>query len=157
MCILTKNFLRSLGERLLPPEMICTPKITYTVDFANIKNDSRYNDFMELQHCNVGDTGTIYCEQLGINTIQKVVKKTYNPITNEVTSIVLGNMKNSLTRWDKYSETISSGNSANDKRLNAMKSEIDNNIALTFGTYKRLNNYTYTELSAYTYKLLGGN
>lgn len=135
---------------------VCTPKITYTVIFANIKNDSRYSDFMELQHCNVGDTGTIYCEQLGINTIQKVIKKTYNPITNEVTSLILGNMKSSLTRWDKYSGTISSGSSANDKRLNAIKSEIDNNIALTFGTYKRLNNYVYTELSAYTYKILGG-
>lgn len=135
---------------------VCTPKISYTVDFANIKNDSRYSEFLELQHCNVGDTGTIYCEQLGINTVQRVVKKTYNPLTNEVTSIVLGNLKSSLTRLDKFSNTISSGNSANDKRLSAMKSEIDNNIALTFGTYKRLNNYTYAELSSYNYKILGG-
>lgn len=82
------------------------PKINYKVKFANLKNMDLYKDFIGLAECNVGDTGNIYCEELGISTLQKVIKKTTDLLTGDVVSIELGNLNSSLTRQDKYSTMV---------------------------------------------------
>ena len=88
------------------------PKINYKVKFANLKNADLYKDFIGLAECNVGDTGYIYCEELGISTLQKVIKKTTDLLTGDVVSIELGNMQSSLTRQDKYSTMVYDNSSA---------------------------------------------
>ena len=88
------------------------PKINYKVKFANLKNMDLYKDFIGLAECNVGDTGYIYCEELGISTLQKVVKKTVDLLTGDTVSVELGNMQSSLTRQDKYSNLVYDDSSA---------------------------------------------
>ena len=88
------------------------PKINYKVKFANLKNTDLYKDFIGLAECNIGDTGNIYCEELGISTLQKVIKKTVDVLTGDTISVELGNMQSSLTRKDKYSSMVYDDSSA---------------------------------------------
>lgn len=106
-------------------DTIRTPKVSYKIVFANLKNIELYKDFIKLQNYNIGDTVWIYCEELGIATLQKVVKKTVDVITGDTISMELGNMYNSLTRSDKFSNTISSGSAA-DKANAALEKELKN-------------------------------
>lgn len=75
----------------------CQPSINYRVSYADLKNYDLYKDFIGLQECNLGDTGTIYHELLGISTTQQIVKKTINGINGETISSELGNLRKSLT------------------------------------------------------------
>lgn len=106
-----------------------TPKVTYEISIASIKNDPKYKDFLELQNYEVGDTGYVYCEPLQINTLQRVMAVKRDELTDTVISITLGNMQNSLIRPSYMGNTISSGNSLNDKQLAAVQEQMDD---LTF-------------------------
>ena len=75
----------------------CQPSFNYRIIFADLKNYDLYKDFIGLQECNLGDTGTIYHELLGISTTQQIVKKTINGITGETISIELGSLRKSFT------------------------------------------------------------
>ena len=90
----------------------CYPKINYKCNYANLKNADLYKDFIGLKEYNVGDTGYIYCEELGISTLQKIIKKTVDVLTGSTVSIELGNMQDSLTRKDKYSSMVYDKSSA---------------------------------------------
>ena len=103
-------------------KMYCQPSINYKVTFANLKNVELYKDFIGLQECNIGDTGQIYCEELGIVTTQKIIKKTIDCLSESTVEIELGNLSSSLTRRDKYMGTISIGTSA-DKAAEAAAEE----------------------------------
>lgn len=92
--------------------MYCQPSINYKVTFANLKNCDLYEGFTGLQECNVGDTGEIFCEELGISTTQKIIKKTIDVLTNSTVSVELGNLSSSLTRRDKYAGVIRTETSA---------------------------------------------
>ena len=123
----------------------CQPKINYKVNFANLQNVELYKDFIGLQNCNVGDTGTIYCEALGIATQQKIVKKTIDVLNHSTVSIELGNLSSSLTRKDRYSGTIRVGNSAT-KAAEAAAEEARKAFALSIKNWKDMLNNKYTEV-----------
>lgn len=98
-----------------------TPKITYTVKFANLKNAELYKDFINLANYNVGDSGTIYSEELEINTNQTIIEKKIDILTGETTSITLGNFPRSLTRKERYSNTITRADNIIDKVVSPLK------------------------------------
>lgn len=98
-----------------------TPRITYTVKFANLKNAELYKDFINLANYNVGDVGTIYSEELEINTTQTIIKKVIDAITGETTSITLGNFPRSLTRKEKFSNTITRADNIIDRVVSPYK------------------------------------
>lgn len=87
-------------------EQYWTPTISYSVQFANIKNAELYKDFTGLANYNVGDSGTIYSEELGINTTQTIVSREYDVLKQEVTSITLGNFHPSFVRRQRFDNTI---------------------------------------------------
>lgn len=97
--VLGKDMSDWFGEHWLP-------KITYSVKFANLHNAELYKDFINLKNFGVGDTGIIKHERLGIETTQRIISRTYDVLNDEVTSITLGNFKNSITRRQRYSNTI---------------------------------------------------
>ena len=43
-------------------------------------------DFINLQRCEIGDTGIIHNQRLDISNVQKIVKKTVDGITGDVIS-----------------------------------------------------------------------
>ena len=110
-------------------DTINTPKVTYEVKIASIKGDPKYKDFLDLQNYEVGDTGYVYCEPLQINTLQRVMAIKRNELTDTIESITLGNMQNSLIRPSYMGNTITSGNTVNDKQLSAVQEQVDD---LTF-------------------------
>ena len=81
--------------------------INYKVTFANLKNVDEYKDFINLQRCEIGDTGIIHNERLDISNVQKIVKKTVDGITGDVISIELGTAKGTITRPKKFTNTTS--------------------------------------------------
>lgn len=83
------------------------PSITYTVNVAKLKHSEMYKSFTNLANFNVGDTGTVYSEELGISTEQKIIKKVTDALTGEVTSLTLGNFKRSIARRDRFENTLS--------------------------------------------------
>lgn len=131
----------------------CFPDINYTVTFANLKDTELYKDFLNLQDCNVGDTGTIYHEELGISTVQKVIKKTVDVLTGETTSIELGKLKSSFTRTPT-TYNVSSGNSDADKVARQL-AELNK---ITIGTnIANVEKYIIREIENYTISTLEGN
>lgn len=86
----------------------CQPSFNYRISFADLKNYDLYKDFIGLQECNLGDTGTIYHELLGISTTQQIVKKTINGITGETISIELGSLRKSFTSDGRINGSVDS-------------------------------------------------
>lgn len=129
------------------------PKINYKVKFANLKNADLYKDFIGLAECNVGDTGNIYCEELGISTLQKVIKKTIDVLTGDTVSIELGNMQSSLTRADKYSTLIYDDSSAA-KAAKAAEEEARQAEALAIKIWRDGLSTTYSRVKKMTWREL---
>lgn len=129
------------------------PDINYTVTFANLKDSELYKDFLGLQKCEIGDTGTIYHEELGISTVQKVIKKTIDALTGETTSIELGKLRGSFTRTPT-TYNISSGNSDTDKIARQL-AELNK---ITIGTnITNIEKYIIREVENYNISTLEGN
>lgn len=131
------------------------PKLNYKVKFANLKNLDLYKDFIGLQECNVGDTGYIYCEELGISTLQKVIKKTTDLLTGDVLSIELGNLNSSLTRQDKYSTMIYDDSSAA-KAAKAASEEAQKALATSIKTWSDGLRLRWNDLRKFTWHDIKG-
>lgn len=123
----------------------CYPKINYKCNYANLKNADLYKDFIGLQECNVGDTGYIYCEELGISTLQKIIKKTTDVLTGSTVSIELGNMQDSLTRKDKYNSLVYDKSSAA-KAAEAAAEEARKAFASSLKTWGDCRRYYWKDL-----------
>lgn len=95
------------------------PSVNYRVSFANLRNQPLYEGFLGLQHCEVGDTGTITNRAIDISTTQQIIKRVYDPLTDTVVSVELGNTRGSITKKSVYSNTITSGQSPIEKQLAA--------------------------------------
>lgn len=102
-------------------EQYFAPKVTYKLKMAALRNDPKYAEFLNLQNYRYGDSGTIYCPELDIETTQKIIEVEKNELTGEIISITLGNMRNSFTRPTYKGSTISSGYSVDDKNAVAMQ------------------------------------
>ena len=134
---------------------ICVPHVSYTVVFANLKNVELYKNFINLQNYNIGDTVDIYCEELDITTNQKVVKKTIDAITNNTISIELGASRSSLTRKDKFGQTIAK-NTAEHKENLALKEELRLTKLKMLGSWGGAELFTWKELEQFTWEEVQG-
>lgn len=100
------------------------PQVSYEIQFAALKRDPRYSEFEIIQNFNYGDSGTIYCPELDINTIQKITEIVKDEINGEIISMKLGNITESLVRPTFLGSTISSGHSISD-RLSSRISKLE--------------------------------
>lgn len=82
------------------------PKINVRVNYADLSRTELYKDYIAAKHCNVGDTGTVKNEELGIEAKLKVIRKTTDILKDEVTSIEFGNLAATLTAPKIMSQTI---------------------------------------------------
>lgn len=128
------------------------PNISFVVEFATLKNDPKYAEFTNLQNCNVGDTGHIYCEPLKIDVTLKIVAKKINDITGETISVTVNNMHNSFVRQNYMGNTISSGNSAADKQMAALRQELRNTRLKMLTTWRSAAVFTWGEASQFTWR-----
>lgn len=98
---------------------VSVPKITYEIKIASLGRDPRYKEFADLQNYNYGDSGTIYCPELDIETTQRITEVEKDELTGDITRMVLGNLRESLSRPNYMGSTISSGNTIADKQNRA--------------------------------------
>ena len=95
---------------------VSTPIISIEINVAAIKNDPKYSDYLNLQNFDVGYSGQIYVEHLGIDVSMKIVSIRRNELTGEAISITLGNCRGSLIRQTVLSQTIVPNNSIEAKQ-----------------------------------------
>lgn len=79
---------------------------SYTVSFADLKAYEEYSDVKNLATCEVGDTGTVYDEELDIYTVQKIISKKIDIINQMTTSVILGSFIPSIADLDKYKNNV---------------------------------------------------
>lgn len=132
-------------------ESMYQPGVSYKVRFADLKNDARYSGFIDLQHCEVGDSGTVYCEELDIVTTQRVVQKVYDVLHDKVISIELGNKSPGLTRVDRYAGTIT-GNTAADKANEKTQADLHNTKLKLLSTWAGARSFTWKEAREFKWK-----
>lgn len=82
------------------------PKINVKVNYADLSKTELYKDYIEAKRCNVGDTGTVKNEELGIEAKLKVIRKTTDILKDEVVSIEFGNLAATITAPKIMSQTI---------------------------------------------------
>lgn len=128
------------------------PKVTYDMSLANLKNDPRYVDFMRLQDYHYGDSGSIYCPELDIDTVQKIVAEQRDELTGDVLRMTLGNLKNSWVRPSLLAGTVSSGSSVEDKQRKALQEELKKTKLKALPDWKSARTYTWAEIRQFNWK-----
>lgn len=127
------------------------PRITYTVSLADVRNNPDYQEFGNLPEYNVGDSGRIYDERLGIYTEQRIIRRKVDRLTGLVKEVTFGNTERSLTRKPKFANTIAT---ADDKYLLNQMTQAE---AKNLGTWADAAKYTWGELARFTWGQVGGN
>ena len=97
---------------------------SYQATFADLPRTDAYHDFAALEYQEVGDTGTVYDEDLDINTVQKIVEKRIDVLTQTAISATLGSTPASITRPKTYANTVSNTLTAEDKAQTAALADI---------------------------------
>lgn len=128
------------------------PKVTYEMSLANLKTDPRYADFLQLQDYHYGDSGSIYCPELGIDTVQKIVAEQRDELTGDVLRMTLGNLKNSWVRPSLLAGTVSSGSTVEDKQRKALQEELKKTKLKALPDWKSARTYTWAEMRQFTWK-----
>lgn len=129
------------------------PKVTYTVQFANLRDTELYKDFIGLQEYNVGDTVVIYSEELEAETQQKIMRKVTDAITGRTIEITLGNLQGGLTRKDKMGSTISGSQvDQTQKAQQALQEELHKTKLKLYATWETAKVNTWQEASEFTWQ-----
>ena len=103
----TKEQIRAAAVKYIEDNDIGRPKVNLKVDFVKLSQYSGYEEYEPLEDIRLCDTVSIYFEKLGVSTSAKCIAMDFNPLTERITSIELGDAKNTLadtiadqeTRW----------------------------------------------------------
>ena len=103
----TVQQLRAAAVKYIEDNDIGRPKVNLKVDFVKLSQYSGYEEYEPLEDIRLCDTVSIYFEKLGVSTSAKCISMDFNPLTERITSIELGDAKNTLadtiadqeTRW----------------------------------------------------------
>lgn len=134
---------------------VSTPKVSIEVSVANIRSDPKYKEFLNLQNMDVGYTGTVYFEQMGIDVDLKIVSIKRNELTGEAIQITLGNAPNSFIRSPVCSQTIVPNGSVEAKQaqtIKDMQTEIENVKLKSMKYWNGMKNYTWADVKKYKWE-----
>lgn len=95
---------------------------SYSVKYNDIPLD---DPFRALETCEVGDTGTITDSELGITTAQKVIKTVTDLLTGRRLSTETGTWKRSIARKQKWSDTVTVNQTAEQKQIAKLNSDLN--------------------------------
>lgn len=132
-----------------------TPKVSIDVTVANLKNDPKYKDFVDLQNLDVGYTGNVYFEQFGIDINLKIVSIRRNELTGEAIQIVLGNSQGSFVKSPVMSQTIvpnSSVSAIQAQTLQDMQTEIETVKLKSMRTWGGIKAYKWADVQKYKWE-----
>lgn len=94
---------------------ITKPRLTLKCNYAELSDTDLYKDYIDAKHCNVGDSGTVYCEDLGITQTMKVVRKKKDLINKDKIEITFGSKLASITSPEYMSQTINNSKFTNNE------------------------------------------
>lgn len=97
---------------------------SYQVTFADLPQTEEYKGFANLASHEVGDTGRVYDQDLDIDTVQKVVEKKIDVLTQTALSATLGSIPASITQQRSYANTVTNNQSAEEKANTVLAQEI---------------------------------
>ena len=97
---------------------------SYQVTFADLPRMDDYAGFAGLASQEVGDTGRVYDEDLDIDTVQKIVEKKIDVLTQTAISATLGSTPASITQAKAYSNTVTNNATAENKATAVLAQEI---------------------------------
>lgn len=102
---------------------------SYQINFADLLALDEYRAFANMRTQEVGDIGTVYDETLDIRTIQKVVEKKIDVLTQTAISVTLGSVPGSITQPKSYANTVSNVLTVDEKAWTVLESEFYEEIA----------------------------
>lgn len=147
------NFEQLMADGRAYFDSVYQPKVTYTVQFANLRDTELYKDFIGLQEYNVGDTVVIYSEELEAETQQKIMRKVTDAITGRTIEITLGNLQGGLTRKDKMGSTISGSQvDQAQKAQQALQEELRKTKLKLYATWETAKVNTWQEASEFVWQ-----
>ena len=150
------NFERLVQDGQALWEQMRYPRVSYTANIAALGNDPKYAEFIGLQDYRYGDSGTVYCPELGLTTVQKIVSVDKNELTGDIIRIQLGNLKKSIIRPSYMSSTITSGATVEDKINRSTQAELKKLKIRSLGTWGDVRKYKWQELTDLTFKNMKG-
>lgn len=98
-----------------------TPKITYSIDMADISNTNEYQGLKDLVNVSLGDTVKCRNRRLDIETTARVTSLVYDCILERAKSIVLGD--NELNIFDRYTQVYDVVYNVIDPETNSLMAE----------------------------------
>ena len=129
-----------------------TPTVSIEVSVANLKNDPKYADFVNLQNLDVGYIGTIFMEQLNINIDLKIVSIKRDELTGEALQVVLGSARGSFVRSPVMSQTIVGNGTILGKQeleMQAMKNQMEDLTLKQMRTWGGMKNYSWAAVKEF--------
>lgn len=97
------------------------PKITYSIDMADISYTNEYEGLKDLVNVSLGDTVKCRNRRLDIETNARVTNLVYDCIMERTKSIVLGD--NELNIFDRYTQTYDAVSNVIDPETNSLIAE----------------------------------
>lgn len=128
----------------------CRPKITYTIDLIDVRNNPDFAVFTNNPRYKVGDKGIVYDERLDINLTLEITKTVIDAISGEVTQVTFGEIRG-FTRPRSYSNSLVTPDNA------ALIEEIKRNRILALSSWSAVANYTWGQLSEFSWNQVNGN
>ena len=136
-------------------QTVSTPTVSIEISIANLKNDPKYKDFVDLQNLDVGYEGNVYIEQYGIDVNLKIVSIRRDELTGEALQVVLGTSRGSFIRSPVLSQTIVPNGSVEAKQaqtIKDMQTEIENVELKSMKYWNGIKNYTWADVKKYTWE-----
>ena len=131
--------------------------VNIKVKLANIANKPEYEDFLQLADFEVGDKVIVYHKDLDVHYGNlEIIAKTYDIVNQSAIEIEIGTFKNAIVRSGYMSGTVSSGG-AEDKAMQAMQSQLNQNTVKNLMYWDNLESYSWDELEQYTWDMLEGD
>ena len=127
-------------------QSVAYPKYTYKIKMANTKDDPRYRDFQNLHDIRLGDKGTVYCEPLDVETVQKVIEIERDELSLEIISVTLGDSTKYVGGFNPYRGITTSGNSPTDLQAQALQEEIKNSTLKSMKRWSGISSYSWQEI-----------
>lgn len=124
-------------------------KINITVRFANLSDLEKYKQYIDLDSFEVGDKVTVYHSNLDIYYSNlEIISKRFDAVAQKTMEIQIGSFKDAITRRAYMADTVSSGDSAADKAINAVQQEqYDSNTRIMSSDIASMQLFAIEEIS----------
>ena len=93
----TQEQLKGRAESYMTANNIGIPKVSITVEFAQLGQMLEYQHFAVLEHVELCDTVHVEFPRLGVSTSARVVKADYNFLAERYNSVTLGEARTGIT------------------------------------------------------------